>query len=196
MSGWFGYAGGEEPPVDAAYGRVTNAERFLPLHTAMLEIIDRLLDDFNVECTEGFGLDGELERGLDIARPDVKLTPGNPDAASLVVAFTTFPGLHVRFGRWCTELFPVCGCDACDESAEGETDRLKDMVGDVVAGRLSETTKSPLISFIGSGWKEAKFRSPGKRRFTRRSRVEGFRAREMAGGHRRLDLNWKPWPRR
>ena len=151
MSGWFGYAGGEESPLLAAHSRVTNPERFLPLHTAMLEIIDRLLDDFNVECTEGFGLDEELERGMDGTRPDVKLTPRNPEAAPIVVAFSTFRGIHVRFGRWYTEPFPQCGCDACDESAKGEIDRLNEMVDDVTAGRFRETIKAPLISFIGSG---------------------------------------------
>ena len=73
MSGWFGYGRGEESPTDAAYSLVTNAERFLPLHTAVLEIIGRLENDFEVERTEGYDLDEELERGLDLARPDVSL---------------------------------------------------------------------------------------------------------------------------
>ena len=113
-SGWFGYGRGEESTADAAYGRVTNAGRFLPLHTAMLEIICQLENDFEVERTEGYGLDEELERGLDRAHPDVKLTSADPDAAPTVVAFTAFPGLCVRFGRWYVEPFPSCGCDACD----------------------------------------------------------------------------------
>ena len=62
MSGWFGYGRGEESSTDAAYSRGTNAERFLPLHTAMLEIIGQLENDFEVERTEGYGLDEELER--------------------------------------------------------------------------------------------------------------------------------------
>ena len=160
MSGWFGYAGGEESPTDAAYSRVTNAERFLPLHTAMLEIIDRLLDDFKVERTEGFGLDEDLERGLVLARPDVKITPRNPDAAPIVVAFTTFPGLHVRFGRWYTEFFPVCGCDACDESAEGEIDRLNDMVDDVTAGRRLRSRRHHSHQWHAVGLRERGVRMP------------------------------------
>ena len=200
MSGWFGYGRGEETPTDAAYSRVTNAERFLPLHSAMLEIVGELEKDFEVERTEGHGLDEELERGLDIARPDVKLAPANPDAAPIVMAFTAFPGLRVRFGRWYIEPFPRCGCDACDESADGEIERLYDMVDDVTAGRFREAIEMPSVSFLGSGWREAKFWSPDERRSSTRSRsrsrVDGRRAREMSGGRRRLDLNWKPWPHR
>lgn len=197
MSGWYGYAehGNAGPPPDPAYSRVTNAERFGPLHSAMRAIIGRLENDFDVERTEGYGLDAELERGLEPARPHVRLNPRDPEAAPIAVVFSTFPGLNVRFGRWFTEPFPSCGCDACDESAESEIERLNEMVDDVVAGRFCEAIRRPLISFRGTGWRETKFWSPVGRR-TNRARVEGLRAREMTGGRRRLDLNWKPWRRR
>ena len=135
----------------------------------MLEIIGRLENDFEVERTEGYGLDEELERGLDLARPDVKLIPADPDAAPIAVVFTAFPGLHLRFGRWYIEPFPDCGCDACDESAEGEIERLNEMVDDVTAGRFREAIEIPLMSFMGSGWREAKFWSPDERRSSTRS---------------------------
>ena len=196
MSGWFGYGPvGEESPPDAAYSRVTNAERFQPLHAAMLEIIGRLESDFDVERTEGYGLDEELERRLDLECPSVRLSPRDADAAPITVVFTAFPGLHLRFGWWHKEPFPSCGCDACDESAEGEIERLSEIVDDVTAGRFREAVDRPLISFRGTGWRESKFWSPVGRR-TSRSRVEGSRAREMSGGRRRLAVNWKPWPRR
>ena len=92
MSGWFGYSRleGEESPTDPAYSRVTNPERFGPLHPSMLEILGRLENNFDVERTEGYGLDEELEKGLDLARPSVRLTPKDPEAAPIVVAFLTF----------------------------------------------------------------------------------------------------------
>ena len=182
--------------MDSAYSRVTNPGRFLPLHTAMLEIISQLENDFEVERTEGYGLDEDLERGPALARPDVKLTPADPDAAPIVMAFTAFPGLRVRFGRWYVEPFPDCGCDACDESAEGEIERLNEMVDDVTAGRFREAIEIPLISFMRSGWVETTFWSPDEGRSLTRSRVDGLWAREVSGGRHRLDLNWKPWPRR
>ena len=161
----------------------------------MLEILGRLENDFDVERSEGYGLDPELERGLEPARPHVRLTPRNPEAAPIAVVFSTFPGLNVRFGRWFTEPFPSCGCDACKESAEGEIERLKEMVDEVVAGRFREAIQRPLISFRGTGWRETEFWSSVGRR-TSRSRVDGVRAREMTGGRRRLDLHWKAWRRR
>lgn len=191
---------GPEGPPPEAYSRVTNPERFKPLHAAMLEIISRLENDFDVERTEGYGLDEELERNLDLDRPDIRLTPRNPEAAPITVAFSTFPSLHVRFGRWEIEPFPDCGCDACDESAEGEIERLNDMIDDVTAGRFYEGIEIPLISFMGSGWRETRFWSPDDGRASirsrGRSRLTGQRAREMSGGRRRLELDWKPWPRR
>ena len=111
---------GREGPPEDAYSRVTNAERFRPLHPTMLEIIGRLENGFEVERTEGYGLDEELERGFGLARPCVRLSPRDPDAAPIAVVFSAFPGLHVLFGRWHTESFPICGCDACDESAEDQ----------------------------------------------------------------------------
>ena len=200
MSGWFGYGRGGESNADPAYSRVTNPERFLPLHTAVQEIIGRLVSDFEVKRTEEYGLDEELERGLDIARPGVKLIPADPEAAPIVVVFTTFPSLHIRFGRWYKEPFPVCGCDACDESAEGEIERLSEMVDDVTAGRFREGIEIPPVSFMGSGWVETKFwsfdQSRSRTRSRRRSRVSRSRALEMSDGRSRLELNWKPWPRR
>ena len=202
MSGWFGYGtlGGEESPPDPAYSRVTNPERFRPLHTAMLEVIGRLEDQFEVARTEGFGLDEELAKNLEIARPDVRLIPSDHGAAPICVVFSTFPGLWVRLGRWYIEPFPDCGCDACDESAEGEIERLNDMVDDVIAGRFREAIEIPPMSFRGSGWRETRFWSPDDGRNSTRqrsaSRVSRRRAREMTGGRRRLDLNWKPWRRR
>lgn len=198
---WFeGSRWGPEGPPDEAYSRVTNPERFQPLHAAMLEIIGRLEQDYEVERADGFGLDEELERRQDLARPSVRLSPKDPGAAPIGVTFTNFPGLYLRLGRWYTEPFPDCGCDACDENAEGEIERLKYMVDDVTAGRFREGIRCPLISFIGSAWRETEFWSPDDGRPSissfKRKPVDVLRAREMSGGLRRLDLHWKPWPRR
>ena len=158
---WFeGSRWGPEGPPDEAYSRVTDAERFRPLHSAMLEIIDRLENDYEVERAEGYGLDDELEKRLDLARPSVRISPRDPDAAPIGVTFTTFPGLYLRFGRWYTEPFPDCGCDACDETAEGAIERLKYVIDDVTAGRFREGIRCPLISFVGSAWRETERWSP------------------------------------
>ena len=43
---------------------MTNPERFRPLHPAMLELIGQLENDSEVERTDGYGLDAELERSV------------------------------------------------------------------------------------------------------------------------------------
>ena len=119
---------GDEGPPEEAYGRVTDPERFAPLHDAALEMIGRLEADFDVQRVEGYGLDEELESKRGLARPSVRLSPADPEAAPITVVFTDFPGLFVRFGRWKEELFPVCGCDACDETAESGIESLIEKV--------------------------------------------------------------------
>ena len=141
-------------PRDPAYSRVANADRFLPLHTAMLETIGELESDFEVELMDGYGLDEELERGRDLARSDVKLNPAGPDAAPFVVAFTAFPDLGVRLGRCYVEPFPSCGCDACDETAEGESERLGELLDDMTAGRFREAIEIHPVPLGGLvGWR-------------------------------------------
>ena len=197
--GWFAYGAygsGEQSQTDPACSRVTNPERFRPLYTAMSANIDRLESDFEVERAEGFGFDEKLTRGLELAREDVRLIPKEPDAVPISVVFTAFPGLRIRFGQWYIEPFPVCGCDACDESAEGEIERLNDMIDDVTAGRFREAIEIPLISFRGAGWVHTRFWSPDGRKTRGRSRVDRRQGLEMSGGRHRLNLNWKPWPRK
>ena len=198
---WFeGSRWGPEGPPDEAYSRVTNPERFQPLHAEVLEIIGRLENNYEVVRTEGYGLDEELESRLELARASVRLKTSDVEAAPVVVTFSTFPSLYLRFGRWYKEPFPDCGCDACEETAEGEIERLKDIIDDVTAGRFREGIKCPLIPCLGPGWIEEQRWSPDDGRASTksfgRSRVDALRAREMSGGRRSLDLYWKPWPRR
>ena len=97
---------GPEGPPEEAYSCVTDAERFRPLHGAMREIVGRLENDFEVEREEGYGLDEDLEKRLELAGPSVRLNPRSAGAAPIAVVFTNFPGVHLRFGRWYKEPFP------------------------------------------------------------------------------------------
>ncbi len=185
---------GPDGPPEEAYSRVTDAERFRPLHAAMRKIIVRLHSEYDVTLDEGYGLDEELERHMTPASPSVKLTPSDSGAAPIPIVFSDFPGLHVRFGRWLTQPFPICGCDACDESAEGEIERLTDAVRDVTAGRFREAVRIPLLaSFtwpMGEMWSDRASWSGGG------PRIDRQQALGLTGGARQLELNWKPWPQR
>ena len=185
---------GPEGPPEEAYSRLTNPERFLPLHNAALEMLTALEQRFDVERVEGYDLDEELKiRGL--LRPTIALRPTDPEAAPLTVAFTDFPGLSVRFGRWSAELFPICGCDACAEDAEREIERLTERVDILTAGGFREAVVRPW-GWWGRNRLETVFERPGGGYSSSGEHLEDDRALEMSGGRRRLDLNWKPWPTR
>ena len=147
-NGMSGDRWGIEGPPEEAYSRVTNPERFRPLHAAAMELLDRLEREFAVERLEGHDADEELGRGS-LARPPIRLVPHDPQAAPIVVAFTEFPGLRLRFGSWRTEPFPDCGCDACDETAEVSIEEMTSMVEAVVSGGFREAMRVPPL--LG-GW--------------------------------------------
>jgi len=110
---------GLEGPPPEAYSRVTGADRFQPLHRIALELLDQFDEKFDVQREEGQGFDPSLEP-VGFARPSIRLTPADPAAAPIAIAFTTFPGLRVRCGQWMLDSFPSCGCDACAEEIEDE----------------------------------------------------------------------------
>ena len=182
---------GIEGPPKEAYSRVTNPERFQPLHGAATGLFDRLERGFAVERLEGPDADDELG-SKSLARPAIRLTPHDSQAAPIVVAFSEFPRLHVRFGSWRTEPFPNCGCD---ETADGSMEEMIEMV-EAVAGGFREAVRVPLL--LGHGWQESEFRfndyyGPFR---SSRSRVSRSRALDMTGGKLNVTLEWKPWPLR
>jgi hypothetical protein len=155
-------------------------------------LLDRLELEFDAERAEGYGLDPELEQGFKLARPSVSLVPRDAGAAPIVVAFSAFPGILVRFGRWCTAAFPTCGCDACDEAAESETERLESMIDNLTAGRFREAI---LIPAEGTAWQESEFWSD-RRRGAQKSQLDPVRARELVASGGRSLYEWGPWRRR
>jgi hypothetical protein len=183
--------GAEGPPLEA-YSRVTDPERFGSLHRVAEELLDRLEREFDTERAEGYGLDPELEQGIKVARPSATLVPRDAGAAPIVVAFSAFPGIVVRFGRWCTAAFPTCGCDACDEAAESESERLKSMIENLTAGRFRESIRMPAE---GTAWQEWEFWSGGGRS-AQKSQLDPARARELLAAGDRSLYEWGPWPKR
>ncbi len=181
---------GPDGPPDDAYSRVTGPERFRPLHDWTLELIREIQAEFEVECAEWHGPDAELER-VTLARPLLKLAPPGDNRAPIIVAFTTFPALAVRFGRWRVDWFPSCGCDACDEVADVEFSRFRELVDCVLSGQFRE---SLYMTPHGHGWREHEFwsdshHSKGK------SRVETDQIAEMLAGANSMAVAWLPWPR-
>jgi hypothetical protein len=163
---------GPEGPPEEAYSRVTDPERFAPLHPFALRLIDQLVRDYKVQPSERPQPSFELGAKQAVARPTVVLTPDDRAAAPIEIVFTDFPGLTVRLGRDYREHYPQCGCDACDETAKEQAEEFDWHARQVVAGRFIEASRD-----------EAEFWDPSGRRSRR-----GDAARlESAGVH------WKPW---
>ncbi len=196
--------GAEGPPLEA-YSRVTNPERFEPIIPAILSIIDQLETTYDVDRDEGYGLDDKLERRSlsDIVRPTIRLTPRNRHAAPITVAFSSFPGIHVRFGKLTTEPYPSCGCDACDETADSEIERLNDMIHNVTRGRFRE-------AIAEKWWARANWAPNNPRIYENLPSTSSFgwssrlptettiRGTKIPWPSRKKvqEFNWQPWPLR
>jgi hypothetical protein len=169
--------------------RAKNRGRFAPLHEVAEQIVCDLVSEFQVQRTDAFGLDPELEDRCELARPSVRLAPEDTSSAPIVISFTAFPGIQMRLGHWHLMAFPACGCDACDEEVGVEIERLRNSVADVVAGRFSESIYIPRT---GDAWVEAKFCAPdhwsGSRIMLDRVQAEFLLSRD--GG---LTFNWQRW---
>lgn len=180
------------PPIEA-YSRVTNPERFRPLHALALALLTRLSADYDVAMTDTFALLPGMQ-SFEHARAPMTLTPVASDAAPIAVAFTTFPSLIVRYGRWLADPFPVCGCDACGETAAGEGERLERLIADVIAGRFREELTIPLLGQARLCWAlgDAAYEGGSGESFRTMPRAEG-RAMRGRGPTR---VQWRPWPAR
>ena len=174
MSRW-----GEAGPPPEAYERVTDADRFAPLHVHARELLADLERRFVVRRTEP----------ADPAGPAVRLTPADPAAAALTVVFTSFPGLWVRYGLVELLPLPMCGRDACDEAVPDCMDVLLSRVDAITAG----THGSRLIR-DGGWWHESWYLASTGEAGSSRTLVA---AAELASLRERIpkgELIFAPWP--
>jgi hypothetical protein len=183
---------GREGPPPEAYSRVTNPDRFRLLHSFAEGLAVQLEARFDVERTEGYGLDAELERPGTV-RPTIRLTPRSPRTASIVFAFTAFPGVTTRSGRWRVDAFPTCGCDACDEDAEDQIKRLAWLVEQVTAGRFREAIELPAV---GAARARVELWSPDGSRQRGEGRLERAEARRRLSETHQAAFDWEAWPAR
>lgn len=139
---------GDGPPPEEAYSRLTDPQRFAPLHDAARTLLDDLAARPGVVRTSGSATDP-----LPGAPPAavVTLTPPAP-AVALEIVFTAFPGLLVRIGGLDVLRLPCCGCDACDEDAPELLDELHVRVDALVAGASGERLVRHRHRFPGAGY--------------------------------------------
>ncbi len=176
---------GESKPLE--YSQVTNPGRFAVLHEAAERLLDELTARYTVErreTTEPLGHSGNRVRM-------VRLIPRTPAAAPLAVAFTDFPSIVLRFGRWYQEALPGCGCDACDEQPDDLVADMRTQVEALVEGGLWERVRRGVTQswsetrLVGTDF-QAGSEAPLDAREARAARRDGFAA----------PVQWAPWPKR
>lgn len=182
-----------ETPSPDAYTRVSNAERFLPLHALAVDMMSRLGREYDVIETSAFELIPGIMRPFEYARPPMTLTPSSSKEAPISIAFTKFPGLIVRCGGLFHDSFPFCGCDGCAATFDREAERLLQILGFVVAGEFREEIDIPLIGTTHVRWSLGAINSPNGS-LSSESALTRDRARTLGAGSRRIE--WSPWSKR
>jgi hypothetical protein len=196
-----GEPGAEEPDADVpdaevpaprtgaeadpeAYGRVTDAARFAPLHAVADALVEELASAYDVRVETGTDLDeAEYAAGADVERV-VSLVPVNADASPLRFVFTRFPGVVLGFGRWSSESFPSCGCDACDEDPDELARELTARCRAVVAGHLRESLRGGIKPWLTTEFATGTWAS-------RSGHVVSRQRYRALGG--RATHEWRPW---
>ena len=134
----YGNRWNEESPPDYAYSRVSNLQRFKPLHAVVDALIEWLQNNFEVSVQQDTEVaDDLLNVPNDVVRA-VRAVPHDPAAAPLTFVLTEFPGVYLHAGSLHDFHFPACGCDACDDDATNLADELEWTVRTVVSGGYSE----------------------------------------------------------
>lgn len=129
------------PPTEAVlpegFVPIPDRNRFTAVTEAARRLLDELLDHYEVTRVDGIDLDDDAAPSWP-GSPAVRLDPAG-GGAPVVVTFTPFPGVHLRYGHDGHTVFPRCGCAECDEDPAEEAQDLVDEVLDVVAGGLTES---------------------------------------------------------
>ncbi|MFG6501976.1 DUF6226 family protein [Microbacterium sp. P05] len=128
---------GESPPEDT-YSVTSNLERFRPLQTIADALVVGLVNSYDVDVDESLSYAGDLMTQRDDVVRAVRVTPRCDEAAAITFAYTAFPSVIVHAGALHDFLFPVCGCDACDESWQSAADALEWTVATIAGGGYYE----------------------------------------------------------
>jgi len=190
----YGRRWGDGGPDSESYSVESHLERFAGLHLVASALIAHLAATYDVEVHEDPAHAAEpLMEARDVLEA-VKVTPRSAGAAPLTFVLTGYPGVVVHAGVLHDFTFPVCGCDACDETVRTTADRLEMLVLSVAAGGFAERypvgrrrwSEYALTAFDGSGSESGKSEPVAA---ADRLREAEIRLRGVPGG-------WNPWPLR
>jgi hypothetical protein len=165
----------------------TDPARFAVLHDDADSLLDELTERYQVERRETKELLGANEALVRM----VRLIPRTPAAGPLAVAFTGFPGLAVRLGRWWSEVLPACGCDLCDEDPGRLLEVLRVQASALIEGGLWERVRRG----VGGSWFETRLIGVGIDAW-REGPLTARDARDARRGGFAAPVRWAPWPLR
>ncbi|WP_188744590.1 DUF6226 family protein [Agromyces bauzanensis] len=187
----YGHRWGGESPPDDSYSRTSNLERFAPLHTVADALIDWLAATFDVTHEEDASVASDVLRAPDDVQRAVRLTPTDSACAPLTFLLTSFTGIVLHAGALHDFLFPVCGCDACDEDVVGLADELEWTVRTVAYGGYSEA-----IDPWPGTWVEYRLEEDGVGMRSGRSRANDIPSERRRTAKQMLPSGsaWRPWP--
>jgi hypothetical protein len=189
----YGRRWGDEEPPEKSYSVDSHPERFAGIHLVTKALIEHLTAVYDVDVTSGPGCAADLLGPVQDAVDAVRVTPRGPGTASLTFVFTGYSGVTVHAGVLHDFSFPGCGCDACDETAASEADRLEMLVLAVAAGGYSE--RYPLgsrrwveygLTAVDGSAAEWGRSEPGS--------VPDARLRDAEARLRDIVDGWRPWP--
>jgi hypothetical protein len=172
---------------EAAYGRVTNPQRFEPLIAAGRALVADLERRFEVTVTHSVPPQATESTAVTVV-DIVHINPALADQAPLTIAFTSFPGLYLDIGAWEHVALPSCGCDACDEDASSTLASLSRYCEATAAGQLSErisggTSPTLKLSWKGDDWAS----STARPLFTEVTELQAHSIQPPTDGR------WQPW---
>ena len=127
-----------DSPPENTYSVDTHPERFARLHTVAAALIAYLSTTFETQIIDDIATANDLLHPAREVVRSVRIQPNDPTCASLTIVFTAYPGIFMHAGLLHDFHYPVCGCDACDSSWEGEADELEQQVLAVAAGGYAE----------------------------------------------------------
>lgn len=201
----YGERWGNDRAPDDTYSVVSHPERFAPLIEVADAMIDFLTGTYEVTMTDVPNLEDEREpRFPGIKEPRfteafgptflraIKLTPQRPDEAPLIIAFTSFPGIHLWAGALYELDMPDCGCDACDDDWTQCAEVLESNVLAVVNGTFSELWRGRRL-VTNVAYPEGASGSTCQAKYLPYSAAYIAKARHKL---RDLPNGWQPWTRR
>jgi hypothetical protein len=186
----YGSRWGQDGPPTDTYSVVTHPERFAPLHLVADALIEHLVDTYDVQISHDPAHAHDFVHPMDFLRV-TRVTPADPAAAPLTFAFTGFPAVIVHAGLLHDFVYPICGCDACDDTADGQVEMLEQHVLAVAAGNYREAytpgEELPLTFSLRRVDGAQSGRSLADGYPVEQLTAAGKRLRELPGG-------WTAWP--